>query len=138
MRPAHVVYRTTTVVAFMDQFRQPFDVGHVLVIPRAHVENIFGINDELGAELFAVHALIARAVDHAFRPDGISTWSSNGAGANQEVPHFHLHVYPRRIGAPFPAPIVKPEFPLAHESLGPAADAIRQAIDLVRAARAGR
>ena len=89
-RPAHLVHGTPSVVAFMDQFRQPSDVAHVLVIPRAHVENIYGIDDALGAELFSVHALIARAVKRAFATDGITTWSSNEPGAN-----LHVDVTPR-------------------------------------------
>src|SRR5947209_1800847 len=95
-RAAHVVLETPATLSFLDQYRQPADAAHVLVIPRVHVENIHGIDNALGADLFAAHALMARAIKRAFGPDGISTWSSNERGANQEVPHFHLHVYPRR------------------------------------------
>jgi histidine triad (HIT) family protein len=97
-----VIYEMPTVVAFLDSFRQPQDPAHVLVIPRAHVENIYGVDDALGADLFAAHARVARAVKRAFAPDGISTWSSNEPGAGQEVMHFHLHVFPRRVGVPHP------------------------------------
>jgi histidine triad (HIT) family protein len=43
-------------------------------------------------------ARIARAVDAVFPADGLSVWHSAGAGANQEVPHLHFHVHPRRVG----------------------------------------
>lgn len=134
-RSAHVVYETGAAVAFLDQFRQPADPGHVLVIPKAHVENIYGIDDALGAELFAAHALVARAVKRVFDPDGISTWSSNERGANQEVPHFHLHVYPRRIGATFPVKIEPPESPVADDVLASSADRIRRALGRLRPLR---
>ena len=132
-RPAHLVHETTATIAFLDQLRQPPDLAHVLVIPRAHVENIYSIDDALGAELFAAHALVARAVKRAFAPDGITTWSSNGPGANQEVPHFHLHVYPRRVGVPFPPVIVRQETLLPDETLAPSALRIRGAIAELRA-----
>jgi histidine triad (HIT) family protein len=41
---------------------------------------------------------VARAVRDAFESDGMSLWQSNGPGAFQEVPHFHLHVMPRWSG----------------------------------------
>lgn len=132
-RAAHVVHQTVDTTAFLDQFRQPADPAHVLVIPRAHVENIYGVSDALGAELFAAHALVARAVKAAFAPDGITTWSSNERGADQEVPHFHLHVFPRRVGVPFPPVIQRPEPPVPDAVLGASAERIRRAIGHLRA-----
>ncbi len=38
---------------------------------------------------------VARAVQQVAEPGGISLWSSNGAAADQEVPHVHLHVLAR-------------------------------------------
>ena len=130
---AHFVHETPSTVAFMDELRQPADVAHVLVIPREHVENIYGIGDALGGELFAAHALIARAVKRAFAPDGIRTWSSNEPGAGQEIPHFHLHVYPRRSGEPFPLPRRNPKLPLPGDLLREGAVRIQRAIAELRA-----
>lgn len=111
----------------MDQFRQPADPCHVLVIPREHVENIYGVDDALGADLFSAHARIARAVKGAFAPDGITTWSSNGPGAGQEVMHFHLHVFPRRRGVRLEDAVVRqdPEVPVGDDVLASAAAKIR-------------
>ncbi|HET6701710.1 MAG TPA: hypothetical protein VFH14_07905, partial [Gemmatimonadaceae bacterium] len=78
---------------------------------------IYGVGDAVGAELFAAHALVARAVKAAFAPDGITTWSSNERGANQEVPHA----------------IQKPEPPVPDELLGASAERIRRAIGDLRA-----
>lgn len=134
-RPAHVVHETAGTIAFLDQFRQPSDVAHVLVIPRAHVENIYGVDDALGAELFAAHVRLARAIKRAFSPDGITTWSSNEQGADQEIPHFHLHVWPRRVGVPFPPAIQRPEPAVPAEILEPSAERIRRALDELRLSR---
>lgn len=69
--------------------------GHVLVVPRAHVEDIFSLDAALAIAL--AHALIdvARAVRTAFAPDGMNIFQSNGEAAGQEVPHVHFHVQPR-------------------------------------------
>ena len=130
-----MVDETDQVVAFMDQYRQPSDPGHVLVIPRAHIQNIYGVDDVLGGNLFSTHARIARAVKRAFGPDGITTWSSNESGAGQEVPHFHLHVYPRRVGAQFPLRIQKPEAPVSDKLLAAGAERIRRALAELAAER---
>jgi diadenosine tetraphosphate (Ap4A) HIT family hydrolase len=35
----------------------------------------------------------------AFAPDGVLLYQNNGVGSGQEIPHFHLHVVPRRTGS---------------------------------------
>ena len=34
-----------------------------------------------------------------YDPDGLLLYQNNGVGSGQEVPHFHLHVVPRRHGS---------------------------------------
>ncbi len=41
-------------------------------------------------------ARVARAVQHALQPPGLSLVQANGPAANQTVPHLHIHVLPRR------------------------------------------
>ena len=75
-----------------------FHHGHVLVIPRQHVADIRAADDATVAAVAVTVSRVARAVDAVFPSDGLSIWHSAGAGANQEVPHFHVHVHPRRLG----------------------------------------
>ena len=83
-------------MAFMD-LRQ-MSPGHVLVIPKTHVADIFDVDATTGAALMTTIARVARAVRDALRPDGMNIWQSNGKGAGQEVFHVHFHVLPRREG----------------------------------------
>jgi histidine triad (HIT) family protein len=94
--PHAVVIDRDEALAFMDQ-RQPSG-GHVLVIPRRHVENIFELDEALGGRVIALLSEVARAVRQALSPAGVSIWQSNGPGAHQEVPHIHFHVMPRFTG----------------------------------------
>ena len=94
--PASVVAEDDATVAFLD-LRQ-FHPGHVLVIPRRHVPDIRTLDPVTGAALTAAVIRVSRAVDAAFPSDGLSLWHSAGEGANQEVPHLHVHVHPRRFG----------------------------------------
>ena len=69
--------------------------GNCLVMPRSHYENVLDIPDSLGAEFFRTTRRLAQAMRTAFRCEGISTRQHNGAAGNQDVWHYHLHVFPR-------------------------------------------
>ena len=69
--------------------------GNCLIAPRVHYENVLDIPDYLGQDFFRVTRLIASALQDAFGCQGISTRQHNGPAGNQDVWHFHLHVFPR-------------------------------------------
>jgi len=69
--------------------------GNCLVIPRAHYENVLDIPDALGVDVFRATRRLATAMRSAFGCDGISTRQHNGPAGNQDVWHYHLHVFPR-------------------------------------------
>ena len=93
---ASVVYKTNQVIAIMD-VRQAHP-GHVLVIPKEHVSDIYALSDETGTYIMQGITRISKAVQHVFDPEGMSIWQSNGKAANQEVPHVHFHIHPRWKG----------------------------------------
>ena len=39
---------------------------------------------------------VALALRTTLEPEGLSVIQSNGAAANQTVPHYHMHLIPRR------------------------------------------
>lgn len=92
---ASIVSQDEHTVAFLD-LRQ-FHPGHVLVIPRAHVVDIRVVDDSTAQSVMRTVVRVARAVDRVFPNDGLSVWHSAGEGANQEVPHLHVHVHPRHV-----------------------------------------
>ncbi|MFL6588468.1 MAG: HIT family protein [Luteimonas sp.] len=91
-----LVHEDEQVIAFMD-LRQAVP-GHVLVVPRRHVETLFDLDEDTAAQLMRIALRIARAADVAFAPDGLNLWQSNRAAGGQEVPHVHLHVQPQMSG----------------------------------------
>jgi histidine triad (HIT) family protein len=94
--PADVVYQDDLTVAFVDP--RQHNPGHVLVVPRTHINDIRQLDPRTGAALMDTLIKIARAVTHAFPSEGMSLWHSIGPAAFQEVPHMHMHVHPRRLG----------------------------------------
>ena len=90
---AAVVYEDESTLAFLD-LRQSNE-GHVLVVPRKHVEQIYDLDEDTASALAGTVGRIAGAVRRVYAPEGLSIWQSNGPAAYQEVPHVHWHVLPR-------------------------------------------
>lgn len=96
--PSFKVYEDQRVFAFEDI--NPMAQGHTLVIPKRHAETLWEISDE---DLAAVHLAakkIVKAIRAALNPTGVACLQLNGRGANQVVPHYHLHLVPRKSGEP--------------------------------------
>jgi histidine triad (HIT) family protein len=93
--PATIVASDPLTIAFLDQ--RQFHPGHVLVVPRAHIADVRDADEATGAALMASVGRIARGVAGTFPNEGLSVWHSIGAAADQEVPHLHFHVHPRRL-----------------------------------------
>lgn len=69
--------------------------GNCLVIPRSHYENVLDIPDKLGIDFFRATRRLAQVMRTVFGCAGISTRQHNGPAGNQDVWHYHLHVFPR-------------------------------------------
>jgi diadenosine tetraphosphate (Ap4A) HIT family hydrolase len=98
--PASIIYEDESVVAFLDI--RPLNMGHTLIIPKAHYVDIFETPE---SELSSVHKVSKRisiAVKKATRADGISIIQQNGKAAGQDICHIHLHVVPRFEGRKLP------------------------------------
>jgi len=87
------VYEDESTLAFLN-LRQSNE-GHVLVVPRNHVEQIYDLDEDTASSLASTVCKVARAVRRVYKPDGLSIWQSNGPAAFQEIPHVHWHIFPR-------------------------------------------
>ena len=72
--------------------------GHVLVVPNGHYENVYAIPDQVLAAVQVVGKRVALALKAAYGCDGTSFRQHNEPAGNQEVWHYHLHVFPRYVG----------------------------------------
>ncbi len=93
---ASIVYEDDTILAFMD--RNPANVGHTLVVPREHWENIYEIPEKVLVDTVIVVKRISGAVKKTVDAEGISILQLNGRTAGQSVMHFHVHIIPRFRG----------------------------------------
>jgi len=95
---AHVVFHDADVTAFVASHWWLNNPGHVLVIPNEHWENIYDIPARLGSPILAASQRIANAFKEVDGCDGVSTRQHNEPAGNQDIWHFHQHVFPRFVG----------------------------------------
>lgn len=89
--PAHVVFEDADHIAFLD--RSPVATGHVLLIPRRHVDSVYDLEPEAYAAIMARARALAGPIARAF--DAPRTGLAiEGFG----VAHAHVHLLPVRRG----------------------------------------
>ncbi|TQJ91651.1 HIT family protein [Streptomyces sp. SLBN-31] len=98
--PARVVAETAQTLTFLPV--HPAHAGHVLVVPRRHVADIWELDGPTAAAVGAEVLRAAHAVRAAHRPEGLNIIQSSGEVATQSVPHVHVHVVPRYLGDRMP------------------------------------
>ncbi|ASJ14669.1 HIT family protein [Thermococcus radiotolerans] len=76
----------------------PANRGHLLVVPRRHVESPNELSPEEKEALLRGIELAMEKLTQALRPDGFNVGINLGKAAGQTVPHLHVHVIPRWEG----------------------------------------
>ena len=93
---ADFVYEDEKVAAFLDI--NPVKPGHVLVLPKIHVEQLHDLDDEYILPVMQVIKKTMKALLAQENVDGINIGQNNYTAAGQVVPHVHFHVIPRKTG----------------------------------------
>ena len=94
--PSYKIYEDENVLAFLD-IADDYE-GHTLVIPKKHYENIFEIPVEELSKVMEVVKKISNHYVSNLNFEGINICNANGECAEQTVPHFHIHIIPRKAG----------------------------------------
>jgi histidine triad (HIT) family protein len=92
--PAHVVLDDEVVLAFLDV--RPLFPGHVLVVPRDHVETLADLPLGAVGPYFERVQRVSEAVRTGTGAQG--TFVAMNNTVSQSVPHLHTHVVPRTKG----------------------------------------
>ncbi len=88
------VYENDQTLAFMD-IANDVD-GHILVIPRKHCKNILDCDPEtLSAVMQTVKIVSVHLTEHCGY-EGVNLLNASDESAGQSVPHFHIHIIPRK------------------------------------------
>lgn len=89
--PVYVVYENDFVCCILDH--DPFNEGHVMIIPKEHFEDIDELDTDTANAVIQAARLLSKVIKALYKPDGI-TICQNG-GIFSELTHFHMHVVPR-------------------------------------------
>ena len=125
---AVVVHEDDEILAIMDLY--PATPGHILVLPKRHIENIYVMPADLGARIMATAIAVAKAIKQKVSPDGLNLIQSNELAAGQTIPHFHLHIVPRYNGDPVSLRFGHDSVPAKINDLEKEASLINSALDL--------
>jgi histidine triad (HIT) family protein len=97
-QPDDIVLRSPTTTAWIGTRWWVNNEGHVLVVPNEHWENMYELPRELAGDIHETARTIALALKRAYGCAGISTRQHNEPAGNQDVWHYHVHVFPRYEG----------------------------------------
>ncbi len=87
-----------TKLAFAFPTNIPIVPGHVLVCPVRCVPRFEDLTQEEIAAIFGLRGKLKTVLAEVFEAEGFHCVWNEGGVAGQSVPHFHLHIIPRKAG----------------------------------------
>lgn len=96
VEPERVRLETEVGLAIGDLF--PVVRGHILIIPRSHVQSIYNLTASEQAAFWELTREARDLLIEELQPDGFTIGINEGMAAGQSVAHSHVHVIPRFLG----------------------------------------
>tara|TARA_Y100000310_G_scaffold338398_1_gene427936 strand:- start:1306 stop:1692 length:387 start_codon:yes stop_codon:yes gene_type:complete len=94
--PSEKVYEDDNFIGILD-INQVAD-GKTLLIPKKHYKTILDLPNSLGNEMLeAIKKISLKLIDEG-KAEGINILVNTFKVAGQVVPHFHVHILPRKEG----------------------------------------
>jgi histidine triad (HIT) family protein len=87
VEPAHKIWESDEFLAFLSL--HPCNPGHTCLIPKAHVDYVFDLEEPLYSKMFQVARQLARPIQAATNARRIGI-----AIEGFSVPHVHVHLVP--------------------------------------------
>ena len=117
--PAYKVAESNEFLAFLDI--SPLAEGHLLVIPKKEVDNLFELDDETYTGLMIFAKIVATAMKKAIPCNRIGV-----TVIGLEVPHAHIHLIP--INGLHDMDFTRPKLNFTSEEFEAIADKIKEAL----------
>lgn len=97
---ARVIWQNESIIAFLPDV--PAVEGHVLVVPKQHIRDIWSLDKSLVSNLADATIHLADGIARAVKTRDMNIIQSNGISAGQSIFHLHVHIVPRRAGDRMP------------------------------------
>ena len=92
-----VVHRTADAVVMLNKY--PYNSGHLMVAPRAHVGSLVDLDDDRTLALMRLVRRSLVVLGDVLTPEGFNTGVNQGRVAGAGIPdHVHVHIVPRWNG----------------------------------------
>ncbi len=92
-----IVYRGQHSFVILNRF--PYNTGHLMVIPVAHIATLEDATVETTAEMMALSQACLKALRSIYVPQGFNIGINIGDSAGAGIPeHMHQHIVPRWAG----------------------------------------
>ena len=89
-----IVHRSARSFSVLNRY--PYNPGHLMVIPRAHLADLDALSPEEFGDLHEELRLAARVLRKAYRPQGLNLGMNLGQVAGAGIAdHLHYHLVPR-------------------------------------------
>lgn len=88
---AHVVYEDEQLISFLDI--DPIHEGHVLIVPKKHVDSIEKLSDDELIDIMSVARKVVVTLKDVYGNEGYSIMQNGGKFC--DYGHVHFHVFPR-------------------------------------------
>jgi ATP adenylyltransferase len=120
-----VVWRAERALVMLNRF--PYNPGHAMVVPRAHVPTLEDLDDADTGALMGALRMTLKAVREVMNPQGFNVGANIGTVAGAGIPdHVHLHTVPRWNGDTNFMPVLD-DVKVVNESLAQTAAKLRPA-----------
>ena len=75
--------------------RFPVCNGHILIIPKRHIESFFELNVIEMSSLPKVFVDVKNILIEKYKPEGYNIGINDGIASGQTIKHMHIHMIPR-------------------------------------------
>ena len=107
--------------------RYPYNSGHAMVAPRAHVGTLEDLDDAQSMELMRAVRTTLGVIRRVMSPEGFNVGANIGRVAGAGIPdHVHIHIVPRWNGDTNFMPVLA-EVKVINEALAQTAEKLRSA-----------
>jgi ATP adenylyltransferase len=93
----YILYRGRRAFVIMNLY--PYNNGHLMMVPYAHVDSLAALDEETMAELMALAKRSQAVLEERMRPQGYNLGVNQGRAAGAGIAdHVHMHLVPRWVG----------------------------------------
>ncbi len=93
----YILYRGRRAFVIMNLY--PYNNGHLMVIPYAHVDTLTALDEPTVSEMMVLTQRAQTVIQERMHPQGFNLGMNQGrAGGAGIAEHVHLHVVPRWVG----------------------------------------